>query len=197
MPIFFGSPGPFIKGYGRGEGTPPISQKNVWITFLISRTPPSNFLSCSHKNLSPFLLLPEMEQTLKKRRSLKVIQQNESIFKGILKSFLLSACENPLVEGLSPLLTRPQWKILKWCGKGRKLCHPNTSASFLYFKNGGGFRSIVGKMVVPLEALWAEGSDPLSLDTPGLVSPLLKLGSYPSKTLRVLQPLNQLKRLLS
>ena len=52
-------------------------------------------------------------------------------------------------------------------------------------------------MVVPLEALWAEGSDPLSLDTPVLVSPLLKLGSYPSKTLRVLQPLNQLKRLLS
>ena len=51
-------------------------------------------------------------------------------------------------------------------------------------------------MVVPLEALWAEGSDPLSLDTPVLVSPLLKLGSYPSKTLRVLQPLNQLKRLL-
>ena len=78
---------PFIKGYGRGEGTPPISQKNVWITFLISRTPPSNFLSCSHKNLSPFLLLPEMEQTLKKKTVIKSYTTKWVNFQGNLKKF--------------------------------------------------------------------------------------------------------------
>ena len=68
MPISWKSCPPLTKGrvfhHGRGEGTPPISQKNDQIPSFKIQPPPTKFLSSYGKYLSPVLLLPEMEQNL-------------------------------------------------------------------------------------------------------------------------------------